>query len=331
MPDHRISPPHGRALQAGRQARRTLWLFAVLAIYIVLQSAWWAWSLVKKDREREQLISAFGLRTDGADMPAYDSQRTVWMVAGEGLVFVVLLLVALWIVYRSVRHELEFARQQRDFLLAVSHELRTPVAGMKLHLRTLERSDLTPDDRSALHQRALADADRLGELTERILLATRLDEPVVPLNIATHDLRELVDRSLARARSTIARGHPISVSGAALHARVDPTAFASVIENLVENAAKYAPPMSPIDIELGSHHAMVEVRVLDRGPGVPMAERQRIFEKFQRGAEAATRQVKGTGLGLFIVDRLVRRMNGTITVGDRPGGGSTFAAAFPQR
>jgi signal transduction histidine kinase len=313
------------------RSHRTLWLFIVLAVYIVLQSAWWAWSLVKKDRERERLITAFELHPEEMEGTAHDTSSTLWMVAGEGLVFLMLLLVALYIVYRSVRHELEFARQQRDFLLAVSHELRTPVAGMKLHLQTLERSDLGPEDRSALHLRALADADRLGELTERILLATRLDEGVVPLNIASHDLRELVERSLARARTTIARGHPIRVSGDGLRARVDPTAFTSVIENLLENAAKYAPALSPIDIELEVRGAMVEVRVLDRGPGVPIADRQRIFEKFQRGDDAATRQVKGTGLGLFIVDRLVRRMHGAISVGDRPGGGSTFAAAFPQR
>ena len=111
-------------------------LFGLVGVYIVLQFTWWAWLLVSKDRDVHTLqvqVLAEGI------VPAVAVQepgRTVWMIAGEGGVFLILLLLALWLIFRTVKHELGLARQQRDFLLAASHELRTPIAGLKLHLQT---------------------------------------------------------------------------------------------------------------------------------------------------------------------------------------------------
>ncbi len=309
--------------------RRTLFLFGALTVYIVLQSAWWAWLLVRKDRELEQLVNAFGLRPDDPGWSDVHATRTLWMVLGEGSVFVALMLVALWLVYRAVRHDLALARQQHDFLLAVSHELRTPIAGMKLHLQTLERSTLDPDQRGELHRRALDDVDRLNALTERILLATRLEEMGMPLEIGTHDLRMLTERVSAHALNTYSKGHPIHVSATTITARVDPAAFTSVLENLIENAAKYSHAGTSIDVSLERLGDRAVVSVSDRGPGIADADRSRVFEKFQRSGEESVRRAKGTGLGLFIVERLMRAMHGTVTLRSRPGGGSIFEASFP--
>ena len=311
--------------------RRTLWLFVVLAVYIVLQSAWWAWLLVSKDREKEQLIAAFDLRPEAVGIGSAHPVRTLWMVAGEGLVFVVLLLAALWIVYRTVNEELRMVRRQRDLMTAVSHELRTPVAGMKLHLQALERGGLPPAEREALNRRALSDVQRLQELTERILLAARLDEGAVQLDPAVHDLRALVDRITERARDTYARDRVVQVAGAGVMALVDPAAFTSVVENLLENAVKYGPPDGAVEVELADERGHAVIRVMDRGPGVRPADRRRIFEKFQRTEESIRQQTKGTGLGLYIAGRLVSRMGGEVSVMDRPGGGAIFAATFPNR
>ena len=317
-------------MPATRQ-RRTLFLFGALTGYIVLQSVWWAWLLVRKDRELEQLVKAFGLRPDDPGWSDVHATRTLWMVVGEGSVFVGLMLVALWLVYRAVRHELALARQQHDFLLAVSHELRTPIAGIKLHLQTLERSTLDPGQRAELHQRALDDAERLNALTERILLATRLEETGMPLEIGMHDLRTLTERATTHALTTYSKGHPINLTVQTIAARVDPAAYTSVLENLIENAAKYSRAGSSIDVDLRQEGGRAVVSVSDRGPGIPSEDRSRVFGKFQRGGDESVRRAKGTGLGLFIVDRLVRAMHGTVGLEARDGGGSIFAASFPMR
>lgn len=310
--------------------RRALWLFAALGFYILLQSAWWAWLLVSKDREMEQLIAAFDLRPEAVGLDPVHASRTLWMVAGEGLVLVALQLVALAFVFRTVREELRLAARQHDLMLAVSHELRTPVAGMKLHLQTLARQGLTPAEQSDLQQRALTDVQRLHELTERVLLTAQLEEGVVHLDPAPHDLLKLTEEVVHRAKGSFAAGRIIRVHGKPASARVDRAAYISVLQNLLENATKYSAPSTDIEVELREEHGWCVVRVLDRGIGIPATERRRIFEKFHRGRVAVDQQVKGTGLGLYIADRLVHRMGGMIGVTGRPEGGSIFAASFPK-
>ena len=126
-----------------RHAPRTpVLLFGFLAFYILLQSVWWMWLLLSKDRDiialQQQLISEGMI----PHLPVRLPKHTLMMVMGEGLVFLILLLLALWVTFRTLRQELSLARQQRDFLMSASHELRTPIAALKLHLQTLQRQDL---------------------------------------------------------------------------------------------------------------------------------------------------------------------------------------------
>lgn len=309
--------------------RRTLLLFGALSVYILLQSLWWAYLLVRKDRELEGLIAAFELRPDGvADARA---TRTLWMVLGEGSVFLLLLLAALVLTYRAIRRDLELARAQRNFLLAVTHELRTPIASAKLHLQTLGRAGLSADQRGPLVQQALHDMERLAQLTDKVLSATRSEDTAMPLDIQEMDVMPMV-HELIRGSRERGGGRTVTVNGPEhMVIPVDPVAFRSIIENLLENAAKYAPYDTAIEVEVSSQNGHCEVRVLDEGPGVPVAERERIFQLFHRGGDEEVRETEGTGLGLYIARRLARRMGGDVCHRTRAGKGSIFAASFPLR
>jgi signal transduction histidine kinase len=105
--------------------------------------------------------------------------------------------------------------------------------------------------------------------------------------------------------------------------------FRSILVNLLENACKYAPPGSPVVVELEKAERAVRLRVSDAGPGVPSADRQRIFEKFFRGGHEETRKTQGTGLGLFIVCRSVEILGGQVELLPVQPHGSTFALSFP--
>lgn len=307
-------------------------LFGVVAIYIVLQFTWWAWLLLSKAGEVEALQQQ--ILADGMVpvVPLQGGRGARWMVLGEGSVFVVLLLVALWLTYRTLRHEWALARQQRDFLLAASHELRTPLAGLKLHLQTARRPELDPRQRGELLGTALAETDRLHKLAEKILLATRLEEDRPVLQRRELDPAPLVNAVVAGARATHGAHHRIEASApAGLVAKVDGEAFRSVLENLLENACKYTPAGTAVEVELSHAGQGLELRVSDRGPGVPAQERTAIFRKFHRGGSEETRSAKGTGLGLFIVQRLVEAHGGHIHCLPRAGGGAIFAATFPDR
>lgn len=312
--------------------RTPLLLFGLVALYIVLQSLWWAWLLLQRNGEISRLQGQ--LLADGLvpEVVVRSNAQTFWMVVGEGAVFLVLLLIALWLTYRTLRHELALARQQRDFLLATSHELRTPIAGLKLHLQTLRRPGLDEAQRSSLASSAIDDLERLGGLTEKILLATRLDEAHPAVEITTFDANaELRDLCL-RASLGYGRGHRIQAPPAAqAPLTTDLSAFRSVAVNLLENACKYAPPTTAITVTLERAQTGTVLQVIDQGPGVPVAERERIFGKFYRSGSEETRGTKGTGLGLYIVARLMHSLGGRIEHREAAPHGSIFAATFPHR
>lgn len=315
-----------------RSAPRTpVLLFGFLALYILLQSAWWMWLLLSKDRDifalQQQLVSAGIL----PHLPIRMPKHTLMMVLGEGSVFLVLLLLALWITFRTLRHELSLARQQRDFLMATSHELRTPIAGLKLHLQTLQRPDLDPQRREALSRSARNDVERLHLLTERILLASRLEEQAAAPRLVELDVAVETRAILDAVRSGSGRDHVIEPEVPdTLMFRTDAAAYRSILGNLLENACKYAPQGSTVKVVLAAAGKAVQLRVSDTGPGIPVADRDRIFDKFFRGGKEETRDAKGTGLGLFIVRKSVEALGGQVTYEPVLPHGSTFAVTFPM-
>ncbi len=234
--------------------------------------------------------------------------------------------------YRAVRRELRAASAQRNFLLAVTHELRTPIAAIKLQLQTLARPNLAPDQRDSLRQGATDEADRLALLTEKVLLATSAEEGSITLHTQELDVMEAMRSVTERARATSARSHLIVLNGPEqLITRSDAHALRSVAENLIENATKYAPSGTTISLEVKAGNNGWRLLVMDEGPGVAEEERERIFERFYRAGSEETRTAKGTGLGLYIVQRLVQRLGGTVEVRGRRPQGAIFAVSFPHR
>jgi two-component system, OmpR family, sensor histidine kinase CiaH len=309
--------------------RRTALLFGVLTVYIILQFAWWAVLLLRKDREiRAMALELQALGTEVV-VPG-DPQRSLLMVVGEGSVFLILLLAVLYVTFRAIRRDLDLARTQRNFLLAVTHELRTPIAAIKLQLQTLDRPNLDTTQSQALRTRAIEETDRLGQLTEKVLLASSAEEEMLGLSTRQLDAMELMHSVVAHARVTLAPEHKITLEGPEkLTVTSDPQALRSIVDNLIENASKYAPPGSTIALSLEAGLEGWRVSVSDEGPGVPSADQDRIFERFFRSGNEETRKAKGTGLGLYIVKRLAQALGGTVTIRDRQPHGAIFAVSFP--
>lgn len=309
--------------------RRTYVLFALLTVYIILQFVWWAVLLVRKD----DAISALALQVEsmgGTPATLAVAGRSKLMIVGEGIVFLVIVLLVLYLTLRAIRRDLSLARDQQNFLLAVTHELRTPIAGIKLQLQTLGRSELSSEIRESLRLKAVQEADRLAQLTEKVLNATsveqtRIDRPLQQIELMAY-MRSLMDR----AQQQIAPKHIMILEGPQeLPITTDPGSLRTIVDNLVENAAKYAPAGTRIQIDVIARREGWRLTVCDEGQGVPPEDRERIFEKFYRSGNEATRQATGTGLGLFIVKQLVHQLGGGISVKERRPHGSIFAVSFP--
>jgi len=314
-----------------RPQRRTLLLFSVLSMYVVLQFTWWALLLLRKDRAAQDLalqLQALGAQPSGMVDPA----RSARMIMGEAAVVLLILLAILWLTFRALRRDLGVARTQRNFLLAVTHELRSPIAAIKLQLQTLARPGLSEAQQATLRNTALGEAERLTGLTDKVLMATKADDGLLPLEPTELDVVEVVRSAVDRCRKGSAHAHAVHVHAPAqVHTTMDLQALQSIVDNLVENAAKYAPPGTAIAIHVEPLKDQWRLLVSDEGPGIPINEQSRIFEKFYRAGNEETRTAKGTGLGLYIVQRLVQRSGGVITVRCGAQRGTTFAATFPLR
>lgn len=207
---------------------------------------------------------------------------------------------------------------ERRFTTDAAHELRTPVAVLMARIDTLPPG--------SLRDNLTADAARLSRLVSQMLDVARLDAAPLPVDTAVN-LTSVVREAVAqlgplalrdkRQMEMRAPERPVSVRG-------NEAALRLAVTNLVENAMLHTPPGTPIDIEVTDAPA---VRVLDRGPGVPAAERGAVFERFQR---SPTTTASGTGLGLAIVAEIAARHGAAATVEDREGGGSAFAIRWPR-
>ena len=212
--------------------------------------------------------------------------------------------------------------QQRRLITDASHEMRTPLTSLTANLDLLDRFDRLPAaDRPDVLAAVRADVDDLTQLmTELVDLATdrSKDEPVVPV-----DLADLAEGVVTRARRRTGRTITLTTehSGTVLGR---PSMLERAINNLVDNAHKYSPPESTIEL----HTTPTTIAVIDHGPGIPPEDRQNAFERFWRADTARNRT--GSGLGLAIVHQIIDRHDGTVAITDTQGGGTTITATFPQ-
>lgn len=201
--------------------------------------------------------------------------------------------------------------QQRRFVADAAHELRTPITAMGLQIENLEHVDLSPDARERIGMLKNG-ARRSTRLLEQLLTLARFEassETAPPVARLDHVSREVVADALQRASARnidlgFERCEPVAV-------RANPASLAVLMRNLIENAIRYSPDNGRIDLVVGGEGGKAVFQVSDNGPGIAQADMPRIFEPFFRG----TRPVgDGTGLGLSIVERICKRLKGTVTV-----------------
>ncbi|HEV3354625.1 MAG TPA: ATP-binding protein, partial [Acidimicrobiales bacterium] len=218
----------------------------------------------------------------------------------------------------------ELDQMKSEFVATVSHELRTPLTSILGCVQTMQRRDLEPDITADFLETIDRQSHRLLRLIEEVLDVQRSAKGPV-LQCKHIDVAEAVSQ-VARTQAALGREVSIRVNGS-LAVDGDPEALERVLINLVDNAFVHGE--GPVEIEAAADDAegrMVRVSVLDRGPGVPVNDVARVFERFSRGAKVTS---PGMGLGLYLVKTLVERQGGHITVTARPGGGAAFNVGLP--
>ncbi|WP_031035187.1 sensor histidine kinase [Streptomyces sp. NRRL F-5650] len=230
----------------------------------------------------------------------------------------------------AVRAEAE--RRLRRFVADASHELRTPLMSVRGYADLFQYAAANaPEERERHLSRLRAEAARMGVLLDDLLLLARLDadEVEAPLRWEETDLTELV-RQAAESFRAARPGHPLTVTSGPgrVRLRLDPQRIRQVLDNLLTNAAVHTPPGTRVSVTVSAASGTARVSVADTGPGVPAADRDRVFDRFYRVDKARSRDRGGSGLGLSVAASLVRAHGGTIELGTAPGA-TVFTVTLP--
>ena len=226
--------------------------------------------------------------------------------------------------------EIEAERLRTSLLSSLSHDLRTPLGAITGAASSLleERANVPEGTRRSLLETILAESQRMSRLIGNLLDMIRVESGALQVQKEWQPLEEPVGVALIRLEDRL-RDHPVTVtlpSDLPL-VPVDSVLIEQVLINLLENAVKYTPAGTPIEISAAAMDGAVRVEIADRGPGLPPGEETEIFEKFHRARGAAT--VGGVGLGLTICRGIVTAHGGRIWAENRAGGGAAFRFTLP--
>jgi signal transduction histidine kinase len=253
-----------------------------------------------------------------------------------GIIFFSLIIAGLVLYTIFLVREIRRNEQQDSFLNAVTHELKTPITSIRLYLQTLERRTLSEDQRRDFYRLMLDDTERLLSTVEQVLRAGEIRQRRARRHWKGVNFTAIIEESLELARLrhglsaealafSTALPEPITLMG-------NPEELRTAVANLIENAVKYSGQQPQIRVDVTTPNIdTVLLRVRDNGVGIPRKELKRIFKRFYRVHSHATGQVKGTGLGLFIVRSIARRHGGDASAESAgEGHGSTFILRLPR-
>ena len=244
------------------------------------------------------------------------------------------LIIAGIIVYTVfLVRELRRTEQQDSFLNAVTHELKTPIAVIKLAVETLEmRRFRSPEEEEKYLRTILKESDRLTQLVDNILDFSRLESGQQTLRLTAVSVDDLVTNVMESFRLRLEDEKfewQVDVPDTLPRIKADPIALQHCLLNLLDNAVKYSRDRKEIRVVARERDDMVSIAVGDRGIGIAAEDLPRIFEKFVRVETGLVHTVKGAGLGLSLVDQIVRAHHGRVEVASTPGEGSIFTMLIP--
>ncbi len=238
----------------------------------------------------------------------------LWLLTGGIVSLAVVMCVVVLFSVSLVREILE-GRRQQTFIDSVTHELKSPLASIKLCLDTMAREGLSAPQRISLRQMMLTDVERLSVFVDDILEASRIAHGKRSQMWTVVDVTQLLHAAI----ETIRRRYDLPAAALQLSAperleiTTDPTALETIIKNVLDNAVKYSSDSPEVRVEMRPlESGRLQICVRDQGIGLEGTQLKRIFKRFHRVPSAAVNERSGTGLGLYVVARLVRNLGGSI-------------------
>ncbi len=255
-----------------------------------------------------------------------------WAFLAVGSTFILLLVVGVVLYLTLSLKAINLSRRQSNFIDSVTHELKSPLTSMKLYLQTLDRREVSLEQRKIFHRFIREDLDRLDRLINQILDAGRVDSERVEgetQEVALAELLQMCGESVCLSYHVPATTVQWELDPCTVRAR--PVDLELIFRNLLDNAVKYAGADPQVRVTLkAAANGMAIARIADNGQGIPPRLRRKVFGRFVRSGNELEREKPGTGLGLYIVQTVVRKLRGRIRVRDPDdGGGTIFEVELP--
>ncbi|MEO5860357.1 MAG: HAMP domain-containing sensor histidine kinase [Pyrinomonadaceae bacterium] len=253
-----------------------------------------------------------------------------------GMIFFALIITGIVLNTIFLLREIRKSEQHDAFLNAVTHELKTPIASIKLYLETLKTREVTPEKQREFYDVMLADSNRLLATVEQVLSASKTGDTRKRYDVEEIELGPLLEESIGvvRSRYNLEPGS-IRLAEVADDAKIlgDAEELQTAFVNLLDNAVKYSKDEMKISIRVkpSSIRNRVDILIRDNGVGMQSADLKKVFRRFYRVPQTSGRKVKGTGLGLFIVNSIIKKHGGSIRA-DSKGEcrGSIFIVQLPK-
>jgi two-component system phosphate regulon sensor histidine kinase PhoR len=245
----------------------------------------------------------------------------------------ILLIGAVWLVYRTLKKEVDLVRLKGDFVSNVSHELRTPLSLIRMFTETLTMKRVqTEEKKQEYYETILQESERLTRLINNILNFSRMEAGKKQYHFETISLNDVVNGVMKTYASHLQHeGFAVMMQPgenlSAIHA--DREAVAEALINMLDNAVKYSAGEKYVRIKTGQTDSMIFIEVEDHGIGIDKHHHKKIFETFYRVSTGLTNNVKGSGLGLSLVKHIMDAHGGVIELESIPGKGSKFRLLFP--
>lgn len=316
-----------------KKLRSIFILYWFLLAYILAALIWWFIALNQQNKLMTKYETAQLHQTDKNYQAAFNEiksmeKRKTAQYLGEGITFFLLIITGALFVFRAVRRELKISEQQQNFMIAITHELKTPISVAKLNLETMQKRKLDEQQQQRLIQTTLEETNRLNALCNNMLLSSQIEAGGYQITIEETNISELISKCVADFVTRYPQQQIETNIAPDCFINGDRLLLQMLANNLVDNAIKYGSRDFPVLISLEEKNDKIIFQVKDRGKGIAPEERDKIFNKFYRVGNMATKAAKGTGLGLYLTKKITDQHNANISVTDNSPSGAIFTVTL---
>jgi signal transduction histidine kinase len=304
-------------------------LFSPIITFIGIQLVWvlivifWISWFVGRHKEFREIAARY--------RPEMAVRGLDWIVLVEGLILLIVILAGVYVLFLVWRRQSRLYREQKSFISQVTHELKSPLASIQLHLETIRLRKPPPEKMERFLDTMLADTDRLHTLINNFLIAAKLEDRHRSTSLPVINFSEFVSQYLERKRTALPEGGSMLLEiEEDIQVAFDSEEMESVLKNLFENALLYSPVSPEIKVALKRASNKCRLTFQDNGIGIDEKHLKKIFRMFFR-VRRSGENIRGTGLGLYIVKQVVTEHRGSVTAESQgQGKGCTFIITLPM-